>query len=62
MARKMSTGTAMSIIRVKPRWPEKNTETCPVCKAERRFPCRDRKTNRLLYVTHTSRAAARRRR
>lgn len=55
MPHKGSSGTSMggSLIRVPQRWPDKNAEECPVCKAGRRFPCRDKRTNKLMYKTHT---------
>lgn len=59
MAWKRSTGTAMTVMRVRPVVPEKNMETCKVCLSAMRWPCRDPETRRLLYVTHTTWAAAR---
>lgn len=61
MPHKGSSGTSMggTMIRVPQRWPDKNAEECPVCKAGRRSPCRDKRTNKLMYRTHTGNAIKR---
>lgn len=53
MGKKTGTSMGGGIIRIPRRWPDKNPEECPVCHAPRRFPCRDKRTNKLMYRTHT---------
>lgn len=54
MVKKTGTSMGGGIVRVKrAKWPDKNAELCPVCKATRRNPCRDKRTNKLMYKTHT---------
>ncbi|WP_181036539.1 hypothetical protein [Arthrobacter sp. B1805] len=55
MGKKTGTSMGGGVIRVPRRWPDKNPEECPVCHAPRRFPCRDKRTNKLMYKTHTGR-------
>lgn len=59
--RKGSMGTSMGggFIRFPQRWPEKNDEECQVCKAPRRFPCRDKLTDKVLQKTHATSAKQR---